>query len=154
VSARPVTGRTVLGVALGAFGVILGVNALLAWFAVSTFSGLVVDNSYVASQDFDARRRAQEALGWTLAVAHEDGVLDLALTGPDGAPVRPDRLDVVVGRPATARDDRALALAPTPRGYVAAAPLGPGAWTVAVEAVAANGARFHRREPLRVADRP
>ena len=55
------TGKHVLGITVGAFAVIIGVNVLLAVKAVSTFPGLEVDNSYVASQGFDKRKAAQEA---------------------------------------------------------------------------------------------
>ncbi len=46
-----------------AFAVIIAVNLVLAFKAVRTFPGLEVENSYVASQTFDAERTAQEALG-------------------------------------------------------------------------------------------
>ena len=52
---------------VAAFGVIIGVNLVLALSAVRTFPGLEVKNSYVASQTFDERRAAQEALGWTVS---------------------------------------------------------------------------------------
>ena len=50
---RPLTGKHVLAITLVAFGVIIGVNVLMAVKAVGTFPGLEVANSYVASQDFD-----------------------------------------------------------------------------------------------------
>ena len=58
-------GKHVLGIAVGAFGVIIAVNLVMAYQAISTFPGLEVANGYVASQTFDADRKAQEALGWT-----------------------------------------------------------------------------------------
>ena len=54
---RRLTGRTVLMIAVGAFGVILAANLTLAYNAVNTFSGLVVQNSYIASQQFDESAR-------------------------------------------------------------------------------------------------
>lgn len=63
---RELTGRHVLAITLGAFGVIIAVNLLMAFKAVSTFPGLETPNSYVASQVFDAERVAQESLGWTV----------------------------------------------------------------------------------------
>lgn len=149
-AAGRLTGRKVLAISLGAFGVILAANITLAWYAVGTFSGLVVDNSYVASQSYDRDRRAQEALGWTLALAHGDGQLRLDLTDAQGRPARPTEISVVVGRPTSARSDRALDLHRSLTGYVAEAPLDPGAWTVMVDAVAPDGTAYHRREPLRV----
>ena len=50
------TGSKVLMVFLVFFGVMLAVNLVLAWKAVSTFPGLEVSSSYADSQDFDVRR--------------------------------------------------------------------------------------------------
>ena len=59
---RPLTGWHVLAMFVAFFGVIIAVNLTLAWQAISTFPGLEVENSYVASQTFDADRRAQVVL--------------------------------------------------------------------------------------------
>ena len=81
------TGRHVLAITVSAFAVIIGVNVLLAVKAVSTFPGLEVENSYVAGQDFNERKAAQEALGWVMTPAYDRGRMTLAFTGPDGLPV-------------------------------------------------------------------
>lgn len=118
----------------------------MAWFAVNTFSGTVVENSYISSQSFNADRDAQEALGWHLDVEHAPGSVTLRLKDDAGQTVRPESLTVVVGRPTSSRTDRTLNLAPTPDGYVAAVPLEPGNWMVLVNAEAQDGTRYHRRE--------
>lgn len=67
---REFTGRHMLFVMIGMFGTIIAVNLVMARYAVATFGGTVVDNSYVASQDYNgwlADARAQKALGWTVA---------------------------------------------------------------------------------------
>ncbi|WP_404712555.1 FixH family protein [Sphingomonas sp. MMS24-J13] len=72
---RTFTGWHMLGIMLAMFGTIIAVNLIMATYAIRTFGGTVVDNSYVASQDFNhwlAEARAQKALGWTIAVT-EDG---------------------------------------------------------------------------------
>lgn len=64
---RGFTGRHMLAVMLGFFGVVVAVNVIMATLAAKTFSGTVVDNSYVASQQFNhwlAEGRAQQRLGW------------------------------------------------------------------------------------------
>lgn len=142
------TGAKVLAIAVGAFGVILAVNLTLAWYAVGTFSGLVVGNSYVASQSFDHDRRAQEALGWRLTVTPDGDQMRVELTDRAGGVVRPETLGVLVGRPTSQRSDRALDLHRTPTGYVAEAALDPGNWMVIVDAVAADGTIYHRRENM------
>ena len=77
---RELTGKHVLAITVGFFGVIIAVNMVLAVQAVRTFPGLEVKNGYVASQTFDADRRAQEALGWTLVQTYEAGKLRLVMT--------------------------------------------------------------------------
>ena len=59
---RELTGRHVLAITCGAFGVIIAVNLVMAWKAVSTFPGVEVASSYAAGVGFDARRAAQVAL--------------------------------------------------------------------------------------------
>jgi len=73
---RQLTGRHVLMIFVGAFTVIIGVNIALAYNAVRTFPGLEVKNSYVASQEFNTRRAAQVALGWTVDLRHTERVGD------------------------------------------------------------------------------
>lgn len=146
------TGRKVLAIAVGAFGVIIAVNLVMAYFAVNTFSGLVVRNSYIASQGFDASRDAQEALGWTVTLEHADEALRIAITGADGGTVRPDLVDVTIGRPTTDRDDMELDMQSTPSGYAAPAPLAPGTWRVEITALAADGTPFRQSRSIFVRD--
>lgn len=89
---RPFTGRKMAAILVGGFGVVIGVNLVMAWQASSTFGGVVVENSYVASQHFnrwlDQAEKAR-ALGWTAtATRRPDGRVALATTGvPAGAVV-------------------------------------------------------------------
>jgi nitrogen fixation protein FixH len=144
----PLTGRKVAMIFAGMFACVLAPNVILAVYAVQTFSGLVVPNSYVASQEFDARRQAQEALGWTLAIDRTPGALHLAFEDGDGRVVRPATLAVTVGRPTTAAADRSLALQATGAGYGAEVDLAPGAWVVLVSATAEDGTAFEQRRAL------
>src|SRR5690606_29528330 len=100
-----------------------------------TFPGLVVENSYVASQVWDARAEAQEALGWTARAGWADGHLTVDLHDAAGAPVRGMALEALVGRPTLAAEDRALALAFDGAAYSAPADLAPGAWRVELKSL-------------------
>ena len=85
---REFTGRHMLFVMVAMFGTIIAVNLVMAHFAVATFGGTVVDNSYVASQDYNrwlADARAQKALGWTVA-AHRlpDERVEVTVTPENG----------------------------------------------------------------------
>lgn len=145
---RPLTGRRMALIAAAAFLAMLIPNIVLIVTSVRSFSGLVVPDSYVASQQFDRLRAAQLALGWTVGVRHADGVLRLDMTDAAGLPVRPAALAVTVGRPTTTRDDAAIALEPTPEGFAGAAPLAPGNWRVEIAATAADGTAFRQSRDI------
>ncbi|MDO5755936.1 MAG: FixH family protein [Rhodobacterales bacterium] len=142
---REITGRHVLMGFVAFFGVIIAVNLVLAYSAVSTFPGLEVANSYVASQEFDERRDAQEALGWTVDASHHAGMLTLAITGVNGAPVEVAELDAVLGRPTHVRDDVAPDFAFDGTAYRAPVDLAPGNWNIRMTARAADGTEFQQR---------
>ena len=105
-SERRFTGWHAFGVFGGCFAVIISVNLFLAYSAVSTFPGLEVKNSYIASQGCDDRRADQEALGWTVRAEAKDGLLVLSITDADGRPVQAGTLDAVLGRATHVQDDR------------------------------------------------
>ena len=142
------TGKHVLAITVSAFAVIIGVNVLLAVKAVSTFPGLEVDNSYVAGQDFNERKAAQEALGWVMVPGYDNGRMTLAFTGQDGKPVAVDDLQVLVGRTTEATDDAYPAFARQGDLYAADVPLGKGKWMVKVTAKSADGTLFEQRSEL------
>lgn len=61
------TGWHMTAILLAFFGVIVAVNFTMATFATRTFGGVVVENSYVASQKYNGwlkAAREQETLGW------------------------------------------------------------------------------------------
>jgi nitrogen fixation protein FixH len=147
---KPLTGQKVLGIAIAAFLVILTPNLILAWYAVTTFSGLIVPNSYVASQQFNDRTRAQQALGWTMALDHARDAIHVAFTDESGRTVRPAALTVTVGRPTTDALDEALDLLPTGAGYIGTVALDPGNWLVLVAAEDENGTPWKQRHTLHV----
>ncbi len=146
--ARELTGRKVFLFTASAFAVIIAVNVYMATEAVRTFPGLEVDNSYVASQTFDADRKAQEALGWTLEHAYRDGRLTLAFRDRDGLPVRLADIAVTVGRTTEAADDRTPDFVYDGGIYSAPADLGPGRWMLLLEAHAGDGTLFRKRLDL------
>ncbi len=141
----PFTGRKMLIVTVSAFGLIIAVNLFMAYQAVSTFPGLEVDNSYVASQTFDADRKAQEALGWTIEPAYANGVLSVVVRGGAGEAVEARDLSILVGRPTSVRDDQTLTLQHVAGVYSAPVVLGPGNWLLHLEAHAKDGTLFRQR---------
>ena len=145
---RELTGRHVLAITVGAFAVIIGVNLLLAVKAVSTFPGLEVENSFAASQGFNDRKAAQEALGWTLKPSYAAGRIDLAFTDGAGSPVQVADLQVLVGRTTSTVDDAWPVFAATGVVYSAPLNLARGKWMVKVTARSADGVLFEQRSEL------
>jgi nitrogen fixation protein FixH len=143
-------GVHVLGIFLGAFGVIIAVNLAFAWQAVSTFPGLETGNPYVASQTFDRDRAAQEALGWTVDTEYGDGRLALSFTDGEGRPAPVARLAVLVGRTTVARDDQRPEFTREGRWFEAPVTLAPGRWLIRIEAEATDGTRFAQRRAITV----
>lgn len=144
------TGRHVFFITTGAFAVIIGVNLLLAFKAVSTFPGLEVGNSYVASQGFNDRKAAQEALGWKMKPAYDGGRMQLAFFDRDGVPMPVTDLEVLVGRTTAAKDDVWPAFAAVGTGYEATVSLARGKWMVKVTARSMDGTLFEQRSELHV----
>lgn len=67
---KKITGFHVSLMFVAFFGVIIAVNFLMAGLALGSFSGTVVDNSYVASQKYNQwleESRREAAHGWTVS---------------------------------------------------------------------------------------
>ncbi len=142
------TGKHVFAITAGAFAVIIGVNLVLAFKAVTTFPGLEVQNSYVASQGFNARKAAQEALGWTMEPSFDNGRMTLAFSDRDGLPVQVGDLQVLVGRTTSTANDVWPIFAPELDLYAAKVALGRGKWMVKVTARAPDGTLFEGRTEI------
>ncbi|MBS0502368.1 MAG: FixH family protein [Proteobacteria bacterium] len=87
---RRFTGWHMFAVLAAFFGTVIAVNFVMAWYATRTFGGTVVDNSYVASQEFNrwlAEARAQEKLGWTNRVALDADRHVMISTTAEGEPL-------------------------------------------------------------------
>lgn len=143
--AREITGKHVLFGFLGAFGVIIAVNMFMAYSAIRTFPGLVVKNSYIASQQFNERKAAQEALGWQVSARQEAGALFLAINDAEGRPVQPAKLEALLGRATHVKDDQVLELRHNGKEFVAPAKLARGNWNIRMKAEAKDGTEFLQR---------
>lgn len=147
---RQFTGRHAAILFVSAFAIIIGVNLVLAFSAVKTFPGLEVRNSYVASQEFDERRAAQTALGWSVEARHTGGLLVLSITDEMGKPVEVASLEAVLGRPTHVKDDMQPAFQFDGTAYVAPVELSDGNWNIRMKAQAKDGTEFVQRVVLYV----
>ena len=142
---RPLTGYHVAAMMVSFFAVIIAVNLTLAWFANSSWTGLVVKNSYVASQQFNEKietARAQKALGRKLTFEYSNSLLSFSLKDAQGQPITNEKLIATVGRPVSETDDVKVSLSYIGQGrYQAKIDLPKGAWGFALDSQ--NQQKYH-----------
>ncbi|MER8884895.1 FixH family protein [Mesorhizobium sp. M0500] len=134
---REFTGRHMLAIILAFFGVVITVNLTMATLANTTWTGLVVENTYVASQQFNRKSkegRTQAALGWTGKLTIAWGEVRYGVTDA-GKPVRLHSVKVLFRRPAYEKEDESIKLA-LASGQEFAAQHMPrdGVWIVEIDA--------------------
>ncbi|PIE16504.1 MAG: nitrogen fixation protein FixH [Rhodobacterales bacterium] len=142
---KPITGRKVLLMFVGFFGVIVAVNFAMAYWAISTFPGLEVKNSYVASQSFDKERKAQMALGWHVDVSYADEKLQVRVLDEAGQPATVAKLSAIVTRPTHVRDDLVPEFQQRSGKFVAPLALAEGQWNLRLRITALDGTLFKQR---------
>ena len=141
---RELTGRKVLLIFGGGFALILGVNLFMAFSAISTFPGMEVSSSYADSQDFDERRAAQEALGWTAEVELDEaaGILTLNLLNAENDPAVPAEFQALLTRPTNREEDQLLDLTRSGGAFVAPVEIAPGRWRLRLTGTARDGTDY------------
>lgn len=128
------TGWHMLATMVAFFGVVISVNVFMAYNAVSTWSGLVVPNTYVASQQFngkvaEARKRAAIGLDGTMTI--DADVIRYSLVERDGSPAIADLVTINFRRPVGEAQDFSLTLESTgPGKFEARHDVGSGQWVV------------------------
>lgn len=141
------TGRHMALIMVAFFAVVIAVNVLMATLASRSFTGVVVENSYVASQHFNRwldEARAEDRLGWKATARREsDGRLFVALAGvPAGAQVKGD-----AWHPLGRSPDHALRFAAVAGGFRSVEAIPAGRWRIRIEVMAA-GRRWRTEEAV------
>lgn len=101
------------------FGTIIAVNVFMATLASTSWTGLVVKNSYVASQKFNGEleaARVQQARGWVSQLKYDNGILQLNLWDRNGNAVKLIGPTVFIGRPAFEQQDQNLQFSAVKQG--------------------------------------
>ncbi len=154
---RRITGRTVLAVFVGFFGVIASVNAFMIWQATSTHTGIVVDSAWRSSGNWQAEidaARAQRELGWAvdLDIARNGAGADVEALIVDaaGAPVHGIDVSVRMISPVGPDGDRAVTLREQDSGrYTGAfAELAAGRWQVLLDVRTGAGRAYRSQNAL------
>ncbi len=142
---RMFTGRHMAAILVAFFGVVIAVNLTMARFATGSFGGIVVENSYVASQEFNGwlqQAEQQRQWGWDALTAwRPDGRLMISVSGaPDDVSVR-----ATARHPLGRLPDQALEFEPQGGGrFLSRQVLPEGRWTLRLEI--SEGTRVWKRE--------
>lgn len=131
---RPFTGRDMAIVMVAGFGMVVAVNFYMAARAADSFGGVVVENSYVASQKFNGwldKAQRGRTLGWKAEIGR-DGLNHLVVETsgvPEGAMVRAE-----LRRPLGDPGRELITLTGSDAGRLhSQAPLDQGRWIVRLE---------------------
>lgn len=131
---RQFTGRDMAIVMVAGFGLVVAVNFYMAARAADSFGGVVVENSYVASQKFNGwLDKAQQSrdLGWQAVIGRDaSGHLLVETSGvPESAMVRAE-----LRRPLGDPGRELITLTGSDAGrFRSQAPLDHGRWIVRLE---------------------
>ena len=146
---REFTGKHAAAIIVTGFAIIIAVNLFMATLAVRGFGGVIVENSYVAGQEFndwlDAAEE-QKALGWSVEMTRsENGYLLIDTTSvPDGVIV-----SAVARRPLGQPESKSLGfIEATPGNHVSLEPLNSGRWIVRLKVASPDGETWSIEEYL------
>lgn len=146
------TGRHMTGILVSFFGVVILVNFLMARFAVATFGGAVVDNSYVASQKFNgwlADARKQDALGWAVVTRLDAARRVHVSVSKSREPIADAALSATLSHPLGQAAERRFNFEETTAGeFVSRQPVPIGRWTLHLRFSSADG-RYSWLETIR-----
>ncbi|MER9662633.1 FixH family protein [Mesorhizobium sp. M0159] len=153
---REFTGRHMLAIILAFFGVVIAVNLTMATLANTSWTGLVVENTYVASQQFNRKAeegRAQAALGWTGKLTIAWGEVRYGVTDAAGKGVPLHGVKVLFRHPAYEKEDESITLAAA-SGQEFAVQHMPrdGVWIVEIDADAGLARPFHDVRRIMISD--
>jgi nitrogen fixation protein FixH len=130
------TGWHMTAILVAFFGVVIAVNLVMARFAVGTFGGTVVDNSYVASQNFNrwlAAAEQQSRLGWKTKLSVDPSRQLRVQADKAGMPISNLKISGVASHPLGRAPSIPLSFAASPNGgHRSQQALPKGRWKIAL----------------------
>ncbi|MEP2946762.1 MAG: FixH family protein [Lentilitoribacter sp.] len=129
------------------FGTIITVNMILAFNAGSTWTGLVVKNTYVASQIFNEeteKLEQQRALGWSSDLNYTDAQLRLKLTDNNGALISGANVSAKIGNPVHETNDHMVSFTQIGEFYVVENNLENGLWQIDLQVQTQDGLTWNK----------
>lgn len=136
---------------VGGMALVVVVNAVLVYAALSTFTGVTTGRSYDRGRSYNqvlAEAAQQDALGWTTRVALEGKVLTVIARDREGLPVG-GRVEGVLHRPLEGAELRLDFTAAGPGRFIAfAEPPAAGQWDARLTLRGERGERLEIRQRL------
>ena len=149
--AESARGRWIPWIFVGGMLLVVAVNLVLVWFALTTFTGVTVGHAFDRGRTYNhviQEATRQDALGWQAALSLEAGRLTVRVTDRHGNPV----VGAIAGRLERPLDGTALPLAFTmiDRGYFAASAEGAalGQWDSRLLFIGDSGDRLEIRKRM------
>ena len=128
---QPFTGRHMALILVSFFAVVVGVNVTMAVLARKSWTGLVVQNSYVASQHFNAetkKRLAMLAKGFRMEIAVRAGSVSVTLNDKAGLALPLRTASMTLVRSDWAVNDTSIAMQCRDSLCSSVTVLSPGIW--------------------------
>lgn len=138
---------------VGGMALVVVVNGIMSYYAISTFTGVTVPRAYERGRGYDqvlAEAARQDALGWRAEVTLAGGALHVVATDHEGRPVL-GRIEGVLLRPLEGTE-LPLAFATRGAGRWAAEALPPqrGQWEARLTLYGPDGSPFDIRARVMV----
>lgn len=147
----PNRSRWIPWVFVGGMAVVVLVNLVLVYAALSTFTGVTTGRSYDRGRAYNRvleEAARQDALGWSARVTLDGGVLSLVATDREGLPVG-GRVQGVLHRPLEGAEIPLDFAAAGPGRFIAeAAPPASGQWEARLTLFGARDERLEIRQRL------
>ncbi|PHK94646.1 nitrogen fixation protein fixH [Pseudoroseomonas rhizosphaerae] len=148
---RPRRSGWIPWVFVGGMALVIAVNGVLIWAALSSFTGVTVGRAYdrgLAYNDVLAESARQRALGWRATLRLEEGVLALSAEDAEGRPL-PGGVQGVLMRPLTGETVALRFVATAPGRFIAEAnPPHPGQWEARLVLTGPGGRALDIRQRL------
>lgn len=129
------------------FGTIITVNMILAYNAGSTWTGLVVKNTYVASQIFNEeteKLEQQRAMGWSSDLQYKDEQLLVKLINAEGALISEAIVSAKIGNPVHESNDHVVSFNQIGDFYVVDNNLEDGLWQIDLQVQTRDGLSWNK----------
>lgn len=126
----PTRGRWIPWVFVGGMGLVIVVNAILVWFALTTFTGVSTPRAYDRGRTYNdvlAEAARQDALGWVTSVRFAAAMLEIEARDAAGTPIT-GTLNGVLHRPLSGEDEPLAFRAIAPGRWQAVVTSRPGQW--------------------------